>query len=350
VFFYVTQGTVHTRPQNFFYEKSLRITLFHHSNSEQTKKVQGFFSQHSLDYAAFMILFLRVFLLLLVCLWLTVADAQQEDLEELATAREKWNLATQDVPSNDYSFMYEPKRNGVADAQRVVEVRDNFVTSAEEPFAYGEDTNVPVDLADYPTVEGLFDIIQSALEDEGQIITADYDEDYGYPSMIYIRYAEDNATLEIPIDWMTLYSVSQKELDLYRTRWNNLEISDYGYTIQVLCFCEQGYVSPKAIQVQNNTIVSVAVLETGVVSQFTNYDTVENLFVGIQGAIEGFASRITVNYDETLGYPTLVSINPDLRMADAGTDVTISDLVQTNVEPVESLEAATTSSSAGPDN
>jgi hypothetical protein len=334
-----TDGGGDTRSQNFFYERSLRIT-FHHSNCEQTKKVQGFFSQHSLDYAAFMILFLRVFLLLLVCLWLTVADAQQEDLEELAMAREKWNLATQDVPSNDYSFMYEPKRNGVADAQRVVEVRDNVVTSAEEPFAYGKDTLVPVVLADYPTVEGLFDIIQSALENGDQVITVDYDKDYGYTSMLFIRYAEDNATLEISIDWMTLYSVSQKELDLYRTRWNNLEISDYGYTIQVLCFCEQGYVSPKAIQVQNDAIVSVALLETGVASQFTNYDTVEDLFVEIQGAIDDFASTITVHYDETLGYPTLVSINPDLRMADAATDVTISDLVQMIVEPVESLGAA----------
>jgi hypothetical protein len=288
-----------------------------------------------------MILFFRVFLLLplLVCLWLTVADAQQEDLEELAMAREKWNLATQDIPSNDYSFMYKPKRNGVEDARRVIEVRNNFVTSAEEPYAYGGETRMPVDLFDYPTVEGLFDIIQSALEDGGQVITVDYDEDYGYPSMISVRYA-NSATLEIPIDWMTLYSVSQKELDLYRTMWNNLQISDYGYSIQVFCFCEQGYVSPKAIQVQSSAIVSVAVLETGEASQFTNYDTVEDLFVAIQGAIEAFASRITVNYDETLGYPTLVSINPDLRIADAGTDVTISDLVQMSVEPVESLEAA----------
>lgn len=39
---------------------------------------------------------------------------------------------------------------------------------------------------DLPTVEGLFDIIQGAIDDRVQRLSVSYDSQYGFPTSVYI--------------------------------------------------------------------------------------------------------------------------------------------------------------------
>jgi hypothetical protein len=251
-------------------------------------------------------------------------DAKQADLD---VARKRWTTATatETIASNNYIFSYEETRNGVSDEDRIIEVRNDTVTSAEAEFGRGDDE--PGDLADYPTVEDMFGSIQDAIDDDSQVIQIQYDQEYGYPTNILIRRKNNREMLKAKIGWMTLYSILQNELDGYKERWNDLEISDYRYGIHVSCFCMPDYVSPKTIEVRGDEIDSVTVTETGDASEITNYDTVLDAFDDIQNALNRFYSIIEVEYNETYGYPKVVSLNPSTGMADAGISVEISDLV-----------------------
>jgi hypothetical protein len=248
--------------------------------------------------------------------------AKQADLD---VARNRWTTATENITSNDYTFSYEERRNGVSDQDRIIEVRNDTVTSAGAEFGWGDDE--PGDLSDYPTVEDMFDSIQDAINDDSQVIQIRYDEEYGYPTTILIRRKNNKEMLKAQIGWMTLYSILQSELDGYKERWNDLEISDYRYGIHVSCFCLPDYVSPKTIVVRDDEIDSVIVTKTGNASEITNYDTVLDSFDDVQNALDKFYSIIEVEYNEAYGYPKVVSLNPSTEYMDAGTYTQIMDLV-----------------------
>jgi 3,4-dihydroxy-2-butanone 4-phosphate synthase len=269
--------------------------------------------------------------------------AKQADLN---VARKRWTTATatETITSNNYTFSYEETRNGVSDEDRIIEVRNDTVTSAEVAFWVFDE---PGDLADYPTVEDMFDSIQDAIDDDSQVIQIQYDQEYGYPTNILIRKA-NTESLEVQIGWMTLYSILQNELDGYKERWNDLEISDYRYGIHVSCFCMPDYVSPKTIEVRDDEIDSITVTGTGDAYEITSYDTVLDSFGDIQNALDRFYSIIEVEYNETYGYPKVVSLNPSTGMADAGIYVEISDLVPLQDIGIGKLEGAGEAPSAGP--
>jgi hypothetical protein len=267
----------------------------------------------------------RVLLLLgLLCWQRGVVKAQQEQLD---AAHNRWNITTQGIPftSNNYAYAYQETRNGVADADRIIQVQNGVVTSADAAIiSSGVE---PGDPADYPNVEGMFGIIQDAIDDVSTVIQTRYNQEYGFPTKISILYANNQESLEIQIRWLTLYSVIQLELDRNRNKWNDLELVDYDYSLQVSCLCFPGYTSPKIIQVRDSRIVFVAELETGEEASYTDHDTVDDLFAAIQRAIDNSYSDIDVEYDERLGYPMEVSTNPSIQISDAAVTYTqIMDL------------------------
>jgi hypothetical protein len=79
----------------------------------------------------------------------------------------------------------------------IIQVRQRAVVSVRY-----EDTGAPVDpslLSLFPTVEGLFEIIEDAIDQEAEVVQASYDPALGYPTSITLdgssMIADDEATL-----------------------------------------------------------------------------------------------------------------------------------------------------------
>jgi hypothetical protein len=79
----------------------------------------------------------------------------------------------------------------------VIQVRQRSVVSVRY-----EDTGAAVDpslLPLYPTVEGLFEIVEEAIDQEAEVVEATYDPTLGYPTSITLdgssMIADDEATL-----------------------------------------------------------------------------------------------------------------------------------------------------------
>lgn len=120
-------------------------------------------------------------------------DGDAQIAAELAVNRARW-LAN--GPSS-YEFRYRRLCFCPVDAVREVAltVRDDEVRGA----VYIDDGSpVPqADLEDYPTVDGLFAIIQSAIDSGADSITVEYDPDLGFPARIALDFAAGASDDEI---------------------------------------------------------------------------------------------------------------------------------------------------------
>jgi hypothetical protein len=114
---------------------------------------------------------------------------------------------------SDYNYRYTGTQDGMAGLQRTLEVRQDSVTDVYAQFLIaGQEVDDP---ADFPTVQGLFDKIQEAIND---------DETYGYP--VEISILQDDSKVIIQVDRMTLYTIAAWELDDAMKRWNELAFTD----------------------------------------------------------------------------------------------------------------------------
>ena len=111
----------------------------------------------------------------------------------------------------------------------------------------------------------------------------------------------------------------QAGVDWHRTLWEANRSGDYTFEYHPVCFCLRDFVQPVEVKVRNRVVESVTYLESGespATNGFPDYHTIDGLFDVIQDAIDREAARITVNYDPEIGYPTSVSIDYALNMAD----------------------------------
>lgn len=103
-----------------------------------------------------------------------------------------------------------------------------------------------------------------------------------------------------------------KELHVAQSRWVNRGPSSYSMTIERSCECLLAAIGPVNVVVRNDTIVSQRYQRDGtdVAPAFVHlFPAVEGLFTLVEQALRSGASPFNVEYDPTLGYPTLVS-NP----------------------------------------
>jgi phage gp36-like protein len=232
--------------------------------------------------------------------------------EDLDAAQSLWQYSTRST-SMDYNYRYTETQDGKADLQRTVEVRQDSVTDVYAQFFVG-DQEVD-DPADFPTVQGLFDKIQEAIHDEVTELAVIYDGSYGYP--VEISILQDASKVIIKVDRMALYTIAKLELDDAMERWDELELTDYDYAVQVFCYCPEDYVRPKLVEVRDGAIASVTFLETDdVYSEIEQVQTVDSTFTRIRNAITDYAAIIDVTYHAAYGYPLEVFIDLDSRFAD----------------------------------
>ncbi len=254
------------------------------------------------------------------------AAAQAQN--DIDAARALWQSLTKGMPS-DYTFEYLETAEDVGFVSPyVVDVRNDTVTRVYPREIANFDDPI-LDPSDFPTIPDLFDIIQEAINDAMEDPMVQYNTKYGYPNLISIRNTETDATV-ITVSALTPYTVLEYELDSNVALWDSYEdeTEAYSYVTQAYCFCEPSYISPKFIEVENNTIVSTTDLETGAPSDFT-YETIPALFSRIQQAINSHHVSIDVSYDETYGYPSIVSTNPEYNIMDAGISIQISNVTLT---------------------
>lgn len=84
-------------------------------------------------------------------------------------------------------------------------VRDGVVEAA---FDLDTGTSVALQVVpDYWTVEAMFDLLQRALDDHADIIDADFDADWGYPTNIFIDYSQATYDGEIVLSASNLQAL-----------------------------------------------------------------------------------------------------------------------------------------------
>ena len=102
----------------------------------------------------------------------------------LTQARALWDVKG----SDDYDFEF--RWSCFCDPAHVALVRLTVVDGSVQSAIYLEDdTAVPADqLARYRTIDGLFDLIQGAIDGGADSITAEFDASRGFPTQVAIDY------------------------------------------------------------------------------------------------------------------------------------------------------------------
>ena len=194
------------------------------------------------------------------------------------------------------------------------------------------------------TIHGLFDIIQDAIDGNANQIDVTFDTTYGYPSSIYIDYDPMLVDEEYSVE-IDAFSPYKMWYDEYMT---NLELWDsnlipfgagggsgestalipYEYKYQRICFCQEEYLGPFHVKIDEKGIISEVINEfNGVVDTTGNtmwdVPTVDDVFFTISLALMGNtetgklpAFSVYVEYDEIFGYPTSVGIDYEEFIAD----------------------------------
>jgi len=110
----------------------------------------------------------------------------------------------------------------------------------------------------------------------------------------------------------------QQNLDNNQAKWESLNITDYSFTQRQICFCVPETVQPTVLLVQDNqTVLSYSAQEEVITAkQFrSSFLKVDELFTRVNALIDNSES-LTVEYHPTYGYPTLISVDIDKKMAD----------------------------------
>ena len=243
---------------------------------------------------------------------------------ELARNRALWNAF------GDADYEYRMQRSCFCFpefvAPGVVTVRADEISEVRAPDEFQF-----LDPAHYLTIEGLFDVIQDAIDLEADVIGVVYDGDLGYPSVIDIDYIAPSVDDEIRYTASDMvlgtgFEDEQEVLDEATAAWQENGISHYQFVLETGCFCPPEVTAPGLVEVNRGAIVSVVDPDTGIGLDPANYRSVTDLFDVVQNAIDQEVFQLTAAYDP-LGYPAQIFVDPVEFLADDTTAYMASDLV-----------------------
>ena len=106
------------------------------------------------------------------------------------------------------------------------------------------------------------------------------------------------------------WSDRQAELDANRAVWEATGITSYTYQLRRLCYC--GLAGDLIVTVSDHAVVGVERVDGSPVptSERQYVEGIDDLFDIVQDAIDERAFRYDVEYDDELGYPTVVDLDP----------------------------------------
>jgi uncharacterized protein DUF6174 len=110
----------------------------------------------------------------------------------------------------------------------------------------------------------------------------------------------------------------QFQLDAARSRWQAAGPPSYVFDLRLSCFCLQETYGTVSITVVDGRFVGEITSEGTSVDSllFESYLTVDRALELTQRLLEAKPASFTASYDPSLGYPTMVSVDPNARAAD----------------------------------
>lgn len=110
-------------------------------------------------------------------------------------------------------------------------------------------------------------------------------------------------------------SVSPEAVAAARNLWNARGPEDYTMLLHRSCFC--GNTGDFVVEVENGVTVAARRADTGeVVEMLENMPSVDALFDLLEAELARPADRVLAEFDEDLGFPTSIDVDPDFQVAD----------------------------------
>lgn len=125
------------------------------------------------------------------------------------------------------------------------------------------------------------------------------------------------ASCQSPISFM-----DRKLLAVAEEKWARRGFTDYAFEMRRSCFCPPEMGDWSRVEVAGGAVQRVVLLSSGtVITDFRRdyWPTVEELFEAIHRAAgEDWLDRVEFEFDETLGFPTLIRWIPSPDVIDGG--------------------------------
>ena len=213
----------------------------------------------------------------------------------------------------------DPDEPGLAGITIYADLNQNGILDPDEPHTktMGDD---PVTDFDESGQYGLTDL-PAGEHYVNEVVPFGFVQTYPSPVGIPI-YPPPHATTTS----VTHLDAVQQELNTQRQQWQTLNLRDYIYHFERICFCSPEYVDPGLVHVVGGEIDSVEHAMTGDVLDPSLFLTVDDLFDEVQAAIDSNADEISVQYDGILGNPTTIDIDFSEYIADEEMSFRASDL------------------------
>lgn len=112
-------------------------------------------------------------------------------------------------------------------------------------------------------------------------------------------------------------------------RWEAARPSHYTIEMRRLCFCTLETTEWATVEVRGGAVVATTLLSGEPVpeAQWSVRPSVAELFATLHGPWPVWVADVTVTYDPTTGYPTVVNMSSDEGVADAGWTLEARNLI-----------------------
>lgn len=127
--------------------------------------------------------------------------------------------------------------------------------------------------------------------------------------------------------WLTFMQPNTPTDQLRRGRmvWARNRLAHYRFRLDVGCYCLLAMDGPVVVEVRKGAPTSVTsehgLSESGQ-DEFSGVDSVEKLFDAVERGIAERIEKIEVSYDSIYGYPTRISLQPNISDSDREYKVT----------------------------
>lgn len=184
------------------------------------------------------------------------------------------------------------------------------------------------------SINDLFELIQSAIDDNYYGVTVTYDSYYGYPTSVHLLSERIASTVNKTIEISNFLEVGSPKYQITQNyvKWQAARINDYEIGIKVICECD------------SNNSFNVTVIDR-IERDITFSDGSEiverdnSIPMTIEGAFYWISlfppSSLEIEYHETLGYPTYIMV--DEAPGVSGDETT---LIISNFEPYQEYTTA----------
>lgn len=106
------------------------------------------------------------------------------------------------------------------------------------------------------------------------------------------------------------------ELKTNQGKWEQAAISHYSYQLNVSCFCAFMDQMPVTIEVKDGEVISMTkpdgtAIQPGdpLYDTVSPYATIDRLYSALEADTSGRADEVTVTYDQTYFYPSIIYID-----------------------------------------